>query len=74
MELIQQMDLLGFKQYLTKTGNTICGRNPILILLACLQIIEKEKKVEFVFYDQSEKIVGMDESSVSYAAGVIQIF
>lgn len=30
-------DLDGFLQYLTSQGNTICGRNPILVLLGLLR-------------------------------------
>ena len=30
----------AFAMHLTKTGNTICGRNPILLLLTILEILE----------------------------------
>lgn len=33
MELIEKHDTKGFQKYLDETDNTICGRNPILILL-----------------------------------------
>jgi len=33
MTLIENHDPKGFTKYLDETDNTICGRNPILILL-----------------------------------------
>lgn len=33
MSLIEVMDAAGFREYLRKHKNTICGRNPIMLLL-----------------------------------------
>ena len=37
MQLIEMQTLAGFQQYLKETGNTICGRNPIQLLLAIIE-------------------------------------
>ena len=36
MRLIEQCDVHGFASYLERSGNTICGRHPIGVLLALL--------------------------------------
>ena len=43
MQLIESHDLDGFREYLSTTGNTICGRNPISLLLSLIDAGEKEK-------------------------------
>lgn len=40
MQLIASRDLAGFQSYLRDTGNTICGRNPIELLLATLDALD----------------------------------
>lgn len=63
-----------FKDYLTCKGNTICGQNPILILLQLLKHIEtgtahdNPQYAKLVHYAQSSKITSSSDSSVSYAA------
>ena len=37
MALIESQNLEGFKAYLKDTKNTICGRNPITLLLALIE-------------------------------------
>lgn len=37
MKLIENQDAEGFRNYLDETNNTICGRNPISILLESLK-------------------------------------
>ena len=59
-----------------KTGNTICGSNPITIILSLIEEYQKnhqDKKITFdtAGYAQSEKITNIYyDSAVSYAAGV----
>lgn len=57
--------------------NTVCGRNPIHLLLQILaQISTKDGKddFEFVFvrYEQSSKAESGSDSSVSYVSGVLR--
>ena len=75
LDIISEMNSEKLAQYFQKTRNTICGRNPITVVLS---IIEKykskhtDKKISFdtVGYSQSNKAKSMHDSSVSYAAGV----
>lgn len=73
MELIAKQDCEGFYKYLHSTGNTICGRHPILVLLETMRHAQMKVHMEFVHYSQSTQlpdVVSRDDSSVSYAAGV----
>ena len=67
-----------FRDYLKRTKNTICGRHPIGVLLGALSELEKEKegsgegaRLEWKRYEQSSRVEGMRDSSVSYASAVI---
>ncbi|KAF8560397.1 UPF0103-domain-containing protein [Imleria badia] len=63
-----------FLEYLDRTGNTICGRKPIGVLLGMLSEIEKEgkkAKLQFVRYEQSTKCTSVTSSSVSYASAYV---
>jgi predicted class III extradiol MEMO1 family dioxygenase len=51
--------------------NTICGRNPILLLLTMLEHEQADVVVKFVRYEQSSKCVGLRDSSVSYVSGLV---
>ena len=72
MELIEQGDLDGFKAYLERTENTICGRNPIQVLLKLMEVSAFEYAAEFVRYAQSNAVRSVRDSSVSYASAVIR--
>ena len=78
MELIEKGNIAQFNAYLKETKNTICGRHPILILLATLQLIQemdKQKNVDikFVHYSQSSHCKTYSDSSVSYASAYVSI-
>lgn len=67
---------INFLEYLDRTGNTICGRKPIGVLLGILSEIEKggkKAKVQFVRYEQSSKCTSVTGSSVSYASAYISL-
>lgn len=73
MDLIARQDAEGFSKYLQTSGNTICGRNPILIFMEILRNSRNKHQVEFVHYSQSNEVPSIpsrDDSCVSYAAGV----
>lgn len=75
MEIIGRMDPNEFNEYFIKYKNTICGRSPISIVLCNIEKYKQtftDKKVSFdlAAYSQSERITDMNDSSVSYAAGV----
>ncbi|KAI6007381.1 MEMO1 family [Pisolithus albus] len=63
-----------FCDYLDRTGNTICGRHPIGVLLGALLELEKHgkhAKVEWVRYEQSHQCQNLRDSSVSYASAYV---
>eukprot|EP00792_Barthelona_sp_PAP020_P013080 TRINITY_DN807_c0_g1_i1.p1 TRINITY_DN807_c0_g1~~TRINITY_DN807_c0_g1_i1.p1 ORF type:complete len:285 (+),score=88.64 TRINITY_DN807_c0_g1_i1:163-1017(+) len=70
IDLICDNDFRGFKEYLGKTGNTICGKIPILLLLALFELKYPKVRGELLDYQQSSRIqkYSFNESSVSYAA------
>ena len=75
LDIIGEMNSQKFDDYMKKTKNTICGRNPITIILSIIEEYQKKhqnKKITFdtAGYSQSEKVTSMNGSSVSYAAGV----
>ena len=55
----------GFYNYVNKTGTTICGSSPILILLAMLP---KDAKPTLLHYDTSGKQLGNFSNSISYVS------
>ena len=77
-ELIQQLDMRAvdaisksrahFEQYLKQTQNTICGRNPILLVLEVIELAKMKSKIELLHYKQSGMIKSLKDSSVSYAS------
>jgi len=70
MHIIETQDLVSFKSYLSRTKNTICGRNPIILLLSTIKCSSQSFRTKFVKYEQSSKVRGQSESSVSYGAGL----
>ena len=69
------MDSKKFNNYIKKTKNTICGKNPITIILSIIEEYQKkhkDKKISFdkAGYAQSDRVMNMNGRSVSYAAGV----
>jgi AmmeMemoRadiSam system protein B/AmmeMemoRadiSam system protein A len=65
IERIDDADFKGFRDYVRKTGATICGRNCIGILL---NIVPEDMKGELVHYDTSGRMTGDFGMSVSYAS------
>jgi len=74
MKLIGARDVEGFRDYLARSGNTICGRHPILVFLEAMKARDLDMNVEFVKYAQSSTMPGMGPpttSSVSYACACV---
>ncbi|DAZ94119.1 TPA: hypothetical protein N0F65_008983 [Lagenidium giganteum] len=72
MELIERLDARGFADYLERTGNTICGRHPIAVLLHTINTTQNTKfTLKFVKYAQSSACKRHSDSSVSYASAII---
>jgi len=69
IQLIIDRDLHGFCEYLDKTGATICGCGAIQILLAVLELVDRENKntAELVYYTNSGNLNSNYSQCVSYA-------
>ncbi|VDN04723.1 unnamed protein product [Thelazia callipaeda] len=78
MDIISSLDPAAFGKYLKRTQNTICGRNPISVLLYAAEYFRQmnSHRAEFVFlkYAQSNQSRNQNDSSVSYAAGALFIY
>jgi hypothetical protein len=67
----------AFLDVLQATGNTVCGRHPIGVIMAALEALEEGGEVahgakgrfRFVQYDRSSLVESVGESSVSYCSG-----
>ncbi|CAH8447495.1 unnamed protein product [Heterobilharzia americana] len=78
MQIIERLIPSEFTDYLERYGNTICGRHPIGVLLQSVATLRmnmpnSQFNMKFIQYAQSEHCHNMNQSSVSYAAGVLQI-
>lgn len=77
MRLISARNADGFRAYLKQTGNTICGRHPISVLLRALEHLHDSNQVSstlrFAHYAQSNRAKSFRDSSVSYAAGLVHL-
>lgn len=65
-----------FSKYLARTGNTICGRHPIGVLMGAIESVEGPNPVarlKWVRYEQSSVCETVKDSSVSYASGYVAV-
>lgn len=53
MQLIEKNDLKSFDKYMEETGNTICGEQPIRLLMSTIKQSKLGAKTQFVRYAQS---------------------
>lgn len=70
IDLILKHNYKGFISYLDDTKNTICGRNPIQVLLKLLTFSKLNIFSNLESYAQSNPATNIRDSSVSYAAVV----
>ena len=75
MDAIQDGSHEKFTQNLRETRNTVCGRHPIGILMAAVEVLREEGKIDadggrcrFVSYERSSNVMDAGDSSVSYAS------
>lgn len=69
VERILAWDAAGFEEYVARTGATICGSNPIRVLL---DLIPEGLTGQLAAYDTSGRITGDWDHSVSYASLVFR--
>ena len=71
IEKILKLDYEGFRDYVDETGVTICGANPIKILLKTLDLAQRKNKIKFktelISYTNSAELSGDTSHCVSYA-------
>ena len=72
-DIIRSMDTEAFIEYLKKTGNTICGRNAILLAMQILKEMYKDNgessfEWKLLRYRQSDRITESTQNAVSYLA------
>jgi predicted class III extradiol MEMO1 family dioxygenase len=76
MDAVEGAKHQDFTDMISETGNTVCGRHPIGVVMAALEILEKEGKKEhqedgrfkFVRYERSGLCQNLKDSSVSYCS------
>ncbi|KAI8090231.1 MEMO1 protein [Gilbertella persicaria] len=75
IQTLEDLSFSKFQAYLKQTQNTICGRHPIGVLMAALEILKDSSKqtIQCVHYDQSSQCKDVRDSSVSYASIYVQI-
>lgn len=66
----------SFLGNLKETNNTVCGRHPIGVVMAAIELLQSEGKIlgegkgrfKFVRYERSSEVEDISDSSVSYAS------
>ncbi|MFC1463041.1 AmmeMemoRadiSam system protein B [Verrucomicrobiota bacterium] len=66
--LIAELDVKGFDGYLDETGDTICGRTPIRILMRTVKALRPAPKGIVLDYYSSGDVVGNFRDCVSYGS------
>lgn len=63
-----------FLDTIDRTGNTVCGRHPIGVIMAALEVVtanrpaDKQGRFHFLRYERSSNAVDVADSSVSYVS------
>ncbi|TVY46759.1 Protein MEMO1 [Lachnellula occidentalis] len=75
MDAIEGGKHKSFLEVLRETGNTICGRHPIGVVMAAISGLREEGRItpdqgnfNFIRYERSGDVVDISDSSVSYAS------
>jgi MEMO1 family protein len=75
MEAVETGDHAEWTKVLDRTGNTVCGRHPIGVMMAAVEEWRKEEEgregkgvFRFVRYERSELVKRVQDSSVSYCS------
>ncbi|KAL1305266.1 hypothetical protein AAFC00_002177 [Neodothiora populina] len=55
---------------LEETGNTVCGRHPIGIVMAAMEALGGEGRFRFLRYERSSECARVSDSSVSYCSAI----
>jgi AmmeMemoRadiSam system protein B len=66
----------AFLNVIERTGNTVCGRHPIGVIMAALEIVtasratDEQGRFYFLRYERSSDVKKVNDSSVSYVSAV----
>ena len=76
MAAIESGDHDAFLENLQETGNTVCGRHPIGVIMAALEFLREQGTIgkdvgffKFLRYERSSDCEKIRDSSVSYVSG-----
>jgi AmmeMemoRadiSam system protein B len=74
LDIIKSKNFQGFQEYLERTGATICGAEPIKLLLKIIQQHSDNENLqaEIIHYTNSAELTGDFSYSVSYAGIVFK--
>ncbi|KAF2863328.1 UPF0103-domain-containing protein [Piedraia hortae CBS 480.64] len=67
MEACESGKLSKWVDVLKDTGNTVCGRHPISVIMAAMETLQSGT-FRFVRYERSSEVSSVRDSSVSYAS------
>ncbi|KAK8213684.1 MEMO1 family [Phyllosticta capitalensis] len=73
MDAVESKSHQNFLDILEETGNTVCGRHPIGVVMAAVETLaldEAKGKFRFVRYERSSDCVSVKDSSVSYCSAL----
>lgn len=73
MDAVETKSHEKFLDILEETGNTVCGRHPIGVVMAAVEALslsDAKGKFRFVRYERSSDCVSPKDSSVSYCSAV----
>jgi AmmeMemoRadiSam system protein B len=75
MKVIESGDFNNYRKIVDETGNTICGRHPIGIMMCAFEKLQEtghlsgeSSRFEFIKYERSSDCEKLSDSSVSYAS------
>lgn len=72
MKILKAFSIEKWKRYLRKTGNTICGREPLEIMISLGRLLSPNLlRLKWLNYGMSSYVETMQDSSVSYASGCL---
>ena len=74
---VERGEIQAWWEILETTGNTVCGRHPIAIVMAAIEAVRATNtsvardtgRFRFVRYERSSDCISPKDSSVSYASG-----
>ena len=71
MDTLSHNNIIEWETYLDSCENTICGRNPLFLLLGMIELSNDKFIWNWLDYSQSSHCEKVTDSSVSYASGCI---